>query len=271
MARTQAGRLLTDDHRRRQLAVRARAVSEFLTLAGLWDASRPESFNRLVDAAIPFVQARHGTSSAQAARYFEAFRTAENVAGTASAAVASPPPRDQIAASLYATGETQARRALASGFGVAAVRENTLASLSGSVTRLVLDGGRQTVLESSLADSQVVSWMRVTSGEPCPFCAMLASRGPAYTSRESAVGVTGRSGRPRGNRQIGESYHDNCVCSIEPYYEGSTMPESSRRWREVWNESQREAEAAGELDRGTSNDALNAFRRALSRELTTAA
>jgi hypothetical protein len=269
MARTEAGRLLTENHRRRQLAVRARSLQEFLVLTRLWDVSRPESFNRLVEAAIPFVQARNGTSAAEAARYFEAFRTAEGVTGQAAATVGSSLPRDKIAGSLYSTGQSQALRALQSGLGVESVRQTTVATMSGAVTRLVLDGGRDTVLESSLQDRQIISWMRVTSGDPCPFCAMLASRGPAYTSRDSAIAVTGRGGRPRGNRQIGESYHDNCVCSIEPYYEGSTMPPSSQRWRDLWNESQLDAEAEGELDRGTKNDALNAFRRALSRELTT--
>lgn len=271
MARTAAGAALTADHRRRQLAVRARTLQEFLAITGLWSLSESSSFDRLVSAAIPLVQARHGTSAAVASGYFEAFRLAEQVPGQARAVPAEPIDRDRIAAGLYTTGQTQASRSVAAGMALEQVRSTAVASMTGSVTRLVLDGGRDTLLTSAVDDLQTISWMRVTSGDPCPFCAMLASRGPAYTSRESATAVTGRGGRPRGNRQIGESYHDNCVCTIEPYYEGSSMPDSSRRWRDLWNESQREAEAAGELDRGTSNDALNAFRRVLSRELTTAA
>lgn len=271
MARTSAGAALTDDHRRRQVAVRARTLQEFLVISRLWVLSDVSSFDRMVSAAIPLVQARHATSAAVAAGYFEAFRLAEQVGGTARAVPAAPVDRDQVAAGLYATGQVQARRSTMAGQALEQVRQSAVASMTGSVTRLALSGGRDTLLGSAVDDRQVISWMRVTSGDPCPFCAMLASRGPAYTSRESATSVTGRAGRVRGRRQIGESYHDNCVCTIEPYYEGSSMPESSRRWRDLWNESQREAEASGDLARGTSNDALNAFRRRLSKELTTAA
>lgn len=271
MSRTTAGAALTAEHRRRQLAVRARTLQEFLAVAGIWSLSDTASFDRMVSAAIPLVQARHGTSAAVAAGYFEAFRAAEQVDGAARAVPAAPLDRDRIAAGLYSTGQVQARRSVMAGMTFEQVRSTAVTSMTGSVTRLVLDGGRDTLLSSAVDDRQIISWMRVTSGDPCPFCAMLASRGPAYTSRESATAVTGRGGRPRGRRQIGESYHDNCVCTIEPYYEGSSMPESSRRWRDLWNESQREAEASGELNRGTSNDALNAFRRVLSKELTTAA
>lgn len=266
MARTQAGTQLTQDHRLRQVAVRARTLQEFLILTQLWDISRPQTFNRVVEAAIPLVEARHGTSASQAAAYFEAFRTAENIPGRSSAVIADPLERDRIARSLYATGEAQARRSLDAGVAAGATRSNTIATMSGAVTRLVLDGGRHTLLESSVNDRQSVSWMRVTGPNPCAFCAMLASRGPAYTSSEAAGQAVGRSGRVRGSRQIGESYHDHCVCSLEPYYEGSSMPDDSQQYREMWDRAQREGDVSG-----TSNDALNNFRRLLGGQLTTAA
>jgi hypothetical protein len=278
MARTDAGRQLTEGHRRRQLAIRSRALQEFLVLTRLWDVADPQSFNRLVEASIPFVQARHGTSAAEAARYFEAFHLAEAQTGAPTVVLPEPPARDKIAASLYATGQAQARRALQSGLGVAAVRANTLVTMSGAVTRNVLDGGRQTLINSTERGERLIGWMRITGPKPCAFCAMLASRGPVYTSGSAAVrvGRTGSdpnaTGRVRGTRARDESFHDNCVCTAEP------ITRDAPSWREqypdaaqydrLWRKAQAEAEAAGDLQRGTSNDALNAFRRAMGDQLT---
>lgn len=276
MARTDAGRQLTEGHRRRQLAIRSRALQEFLVLTRLWDVADPESFNRLVEASIPFVQARHGTSAAEAARYFEAFHLAEGQTGTAAVVLPDPPARDKIATSLYATGQAQARRALQSGFGVDAVRANTIVTMSGAVTRNVLDGGRQTLISSTERDDGLIGWMRITGSKPCPFCAMLASRGPVYTSGSSALRVgrpgAAATGRVRGRRARDESFHDNCVCVAEPITRGAPSwreqyPDAAQYDR-LWRKAQAEADAAGELQRGTSNDALNAFRRAMGDQLT---
>lgn len=50
----------------------------------------------------------------------------------------------------------------------------------------------------------VVGWARVLTGEEnCPFCAMLASRGPVYEEK-TALNAASRDGR---------RYHDNCDCT----------------------------------------------------------
>ncbi len=89
----------------------------------------------------------------------------------------------------------------------------------------VMAAGRETVQESS------VRWRRVTDGNPCGFCAMLASRGPVYTSAAAAGGVVGRgmekskAKRPgsakgvkaRGRASLGGQYHGHCGCTVEPF------------------------------------------------------
>ena len=62
----------------------------------------------------------------------------------------------------------------------------------------VLNAGREVVRASS------PRWRRVTDGQPCGFCAMLASRGPVYRSAEKAG--------YGGNR-----YHERCGCTAEPF------------------------------------------------------
>lgn len=58
----------------------------------------------------------------------------------------------------------------------------------------------------------------------------------------------------------------NCACTAEPVFESGAAGWSDQalQHRATYQRAQREARAAGELDRGTSNDAVNAVRRALS-------
>lgn len=77
------------------------------------------------------------------------------------------------------------------------------------------NAGRDTVVESAEANGK--RWRRVTDGNPCAFCAMLAGRGPVYRSEDSAGIVVGRGKSPkaRGSRGLGSRFHDYCGCSVE--------------------------------------------------------
>lgn len=61
----------------------------------------------------------------------------------------------------------------------------------------VLGAGREVVQQSS------PTWRRVTDGDPCGWCAMLAGRGPVYGSAQSAG--------------QGRRYHGHCGCTAEPF------------------------------------------------------
>jgi hypothetical protein len=122
--------------------------------------------------------------------------------------------------------------------------------------RLAVNGGREAVEQVVRQDRHALGWMRVTDGDPCAFCAMLASRGAVYKSAESA-GFELDPVRGEINR-----YHDNCGCQVVPVFTRTpVLPETTQRAEQLWRDSQRAARAAGELERGTSNDALNALRR----------
>ena len=272
MARTQAGRDATEQHRRRQVALANRVRSEFSRLWPSWTVTDRRGFDRLVDATLPLIESRQVASATEASRYLAAFAMVEGAAAPSVAEV-SPFNRDRAAAAMYATGQAQASRSLTAGMSPQAARQTALVTLTGAVVRLVEDGSRQVIEDTVAETSDVQGYMRVTGPNPCAFCAMLASRGPVYKS--SALGdpmpnmpgkfaspVVGRSGRQRGSRAPGEPYHDHCVCTLEPFYEGSQMPDDSRRFRDLWNESTR-----GE----SGTDALNAFRRAHEGGFTTAA
>ena len=61
----------------------------------------------------------------------------------------------------------------------------------------VMAAGRDVIARTS------PRWRRVTDGQPCGFCAMLASRGPVYGSAQKAG--------------AGNAYHGRCGCTVEPY------------------------------------------------------
>jgi len=64
-------------------------------------------------------------------------------------------------------------------------------------------GGRLTVAATTGRDRKAIGWRRVTDGNPCAFCAMLASRGPVYRDAAAADGL---------------KYHAHCGCGAEPVY-----------------------------------------------------
>ena len=116
----------------------------------------------------------------------------------------------QIATSLRVTGPVAFKRQMAvSGLEDAARRVMTQHA-TGAARRLILTGARESVAETVARSTQIRGYRRVTSGSPCSFCAMLASRGGVYKSEATA-------GR-------GQQWHDHCSCTTEPLYARDTSP-----------------------------------------------
>lgn len=237
MIRTAEGAQLADLHRQVQSQIRARALQDYMRIWPLWRGDE-RTFNDLVAAAVPLVNHHHQTSATLAAAFFESFRRVEKASGDAPAHIAGPPPQEQVVASLYVTGSVQTRNALIAGQPAEQAMRTALVRTSGAVGRHVLNGGRTTVIESAATDRQAIGWERVTSGRPCAFCAMMASRGPVYSSTS-----------------VDFQSHDHCLCTAVPSYQGGRSPQS-QRWADLYNRAQREGDAAG-----TANDPLNNFRR----------
>jgi len=114
---------------------------------------------------------------------------------------------------------------------------NAGAASAGAADREALRGGRELVRAASRADTRVIGWARVTDGDPCDWCAMLASRGAVYRSRDVA-GIRGRTGRtlpPVQDPEDLEKYHNMCHCQTIPVYSRSAqLPESSERFARDW-------------------------------------
>lgn len=248
MARTEAGRLLTEQHRQSQLQVRARALRDYLRLWPVWQGD-DESFAQMAAATVVLVRAYNSLSANLSGSYFQSFRLAEHVSGEAAIRLAGPVDADKVIAGLTATGRNAVSDALHAGRSPEDAQSAALTRTSGSVTRQVLSGGRETILRSVAEDKEALGCGRVTDGDPCAFCALLASRGPVY--KDDTVDFQA---------------HDECGCTSEPFYPGSEWPGRAREFHDLYNEATLEADEAGELRRGTSNDLLNAFRRRYERD-----
>lgn len=258
MARTVAGAQLTEAHRRQLLGLRAATLRDLLVLWRMVDVTDLSgTINRWALAAALLARERHREAGGLAARYLELFRRAEGLSGTVPVEVPDPPVIEALMGELRGAALSGIINARKAGQSVQAAANNGLVKASGSMTSLVLDGARETVLRMVRRDRQALGWQRVTSGDPCPFCRMLASRGAVYKSRRTAEFEA----------------HDHCSCTVEPYYEGSRFTDQALTFRAEWQRAQREAREEreeGKQRRRTKNDALNAYRRYLARQETTA-
>ena len=199
MPRTAAGAVLTEQHRQGQLRIRAAALQDFMRLWPLWEGD-DRSFDRLVAATVPLIGGYHRLSSSFAADYYQAFRRAERARADATPVLATLD-RARVTAGLVVTGRIMTRKALAAGQSPQAAMQTALVRTSGNVTRHVLTGGRDTVILSTAEDRAARGWERVTGGNACEFCEMLASRGAVYSA-------------DTGDFQA----HDHCACGAAPAY-----------------------------------------------------
>jgi hypothetical protein len=197
VARSDAGAVLTAQHRRAQLAVRAATLRDFLTLWPLWQGDAA-TFDRLVTATLPLVRSNHRLSGALAIAYYDAFRRAEAPGGAAEPRLPAPLDVAKVTTSLHVVGRVMTRKALAAGQSPQAAMQTALIRTGGAVTRHVLDGGRGALLRSTTEDKRSRGWQRITSGNACTFCEELAAQGVAS----------------------GEDFesHDHCSCGVEPAY-----------------------------------------------------
>lgn len=157
-----------------------------------------------------------------------------------------------LAKSLTFTGPGSLEVFMRKGIPEKKASEKALVLVAGDAGRIALNGGRETLTGTAEKDRKVLGYARVTSGDPCAFCAMLASRGPVYRDEWSALYRIDERGDV-------DKYHYNCACTLVPIYsKNDAWPGRAREFEELWKAS----------TKGLSNeDARNAFRRAYERKV----
>lgn len=116
--------------------------------------------------------------------------------------------QERLDAAVDGAGIATYKKALRTGATARQAKDRAATALSGTATRLSLEGGRSVISDTVAADDDVLGWMRLTDADPCSWCAMLASRGAVYKNERTA-------GRAKNDRFTGEGafkWHDHCGC-----------------------------------------------------------
>lgn len=194
--------------RQMQIDIRSALVRDVARLWPLLDASRLDTtFPGWVRAMTLLVKSYRGQSAAAAAA---AYRVARQDA------TQSPAPRSLVKFAPDPEPDWLIRAFGFSGPGTLnkdVARPNTALTVTmGTASRIVLDAGRTTIIDTVAADPVAVGWYRVTDGKPCAFCALLASRGVVY--KKNSFDRSNAHFAGDGTAKV----HNDCGCGFSPAF-----------------------------------------------------
>lgn len=208
--------VVADAYRRQQVLIAAALTRDLVRLLkAMFNPADPGpswAAARLAVAAL--IRSRRQQSADLAARFYPQLRAA---AGVHSLFTAAPPidlVDDRLMTNIDVTGIGMYQRALKAGATPVQALDRAGVTLSGTASRLALEGGRSAVSETVRGDTEALGWMRVTDGDPCSWCAMLASRGAVYRSAKTAGGRVNAEFSGHGQFK----FHDHCGCTVAPVF-----------------------------------------------------
>lgn len=284
---------LTRSHQVQQINNGAAAAALVVQLGELYKAGKLDD-QGFITAIVGADLLSHQAAVRIAQRYMTNFR-ALVAPGEEHADLVAPEfdPGASVGRAVHALGQAQEARVDAPERDWTAEFAQIVTHLAVQADRAAKDAGRSTVVESAEANGR--RWRRVTDGNPCSFCAMLAGRGPVYRTEDAAGGVVGRNnygtaaykagyityggkvsrgarkgqGRTRGSRGLGEKYHDYCGCSVEESLTEWEPTEQERSYADLYERAAEACSRAGmprtapnvlalmrQLGQGVINDAL---------------
>lgn len=214
MARTEAGRELTVQHRLDQVLNSARVASDTEALLELFDLGNIDGSAPEWMAAMENLTRAGRTESMRLARqYLEEFSLVES--GQKHRGIVTPM-FDQRAAleGLRINGPVRMKAYIKQGFEPEEALAKIYTAVAGDVMTTVMNAGRELHNESVRYFGRSGKYRRVTDGKPCAFCAMIASRGPVYSEVTKDFRV-----------------HDFCGCTSEQVF-GEWVPNDEEAlWR----------------------------------------
>lgn len=158
---------------------------------------------------VPVLSDRYGTlAGAVAAEWYDELRAAAGTPGRFRALMADLTVSEAV--------ENRVRSASAHLFEAAGTVDPalTLAALESSLTKFVLQPGRDTVRTSVFADPQAKGWRRITRPGSCDFCRILESRGGVYLEKTVRFAA-----------------HGKCHCAAAPNWDPSAPEVDVRAYR----------------------------------------
>ncbi|MCX5537729.1 hypothetical protein OG785_45720 [Streptomyces sp. NBC_00006] len=177
-----------------------------------------------IDAVAALVARYSQVSATLAADFYDGERAAAGASGTFTVPLADAPPQEQTSQSLrWATKDVWDRDA-----DVATDAQSepldvridaAMTRADGAIERLVLNAGRDTVLEAVKRDPQAVAWARGAALGCCSFCALMATRGATYHTADTA----GREANARFEGDGEAKFHNWCRCVVIPVYRGQAF------------------------------------------------
>jgi len=225
-----------DQHQAGQAALVALIPALLLQAWPLLDLHNLQATLPRFEAAVRAIVARYGQASAAGALdYYKAERVAAGVPGRPSLKLA-PSPADSVIADAVSWATTDLY-----GPVTTETTDAAMARLDESVSQLVLDQGRDTIISAVRQDKYAKGWARVTEPGACSFCVMLALRagvGLLYYKKSTA------------DFQV----HDNCRCHAEPVFNAYEPSARMREAQKTWADSTKGRYGA---------DARAAFRQAI--------
>lgn len=265
MAHTAAGRKLTETHRKDQNTLAASLVDILKDI--FLDVFRTDdidgSSREFIRKALPIVLKARKLSNELATAYLDAFRRVEirglvdhselrgdladpltvdpkvlkmwvDLDMVSEDALDSLPGAAQVAAALHSSGAAVAKGRIGRGESPEDAAQTAARAVAAKGVKLVMDGGRAP-LEAEVRNRRhgAVGYARVVDADPCPFCAMLASRGAIYRSDSFDASNSLFTGDNRFK------VHDGCGCTLEPIYGRrlTDLPPGSaelvKQWAEV--------------------------------------
>lgn len=194
------GVVLAQSSRQTQLEIRAELLA---LVAQLWPDLNLEnpatSWPRWLGDMTTLLDRFHQELAREAATLYRGIRQLE-LGDPGSAVLADLPAEEWLTKALgyAAPGVYEIKRR--AGLEPAQASDAALTQTLGVSSRIAMDGARTTTIDSAAADVVRVGWYRVTDGDPCAFCALMASRGAVYRSAESA-----------GQEN---DWHNDCGCTV---------------------------------------------------------
>jgi hypothetical protein len=185
---------LSAAHYRQQLAIKARMTRLAIPLWRMWRGTSKLEWMRMLEATYPVLASQHAVSAAAGARHFETVAVVQTGKAIRSE-LAAPLARDRVEASLASTALKSVYDGRHRGLSLEAAKQVGFVRFSGSLTRLALEGGRESILLS--ADRAGGGFTRVTGGKPCDFCKGLANAESAPEAFQA---------------------HDHCSCTATPMF-----------------------------------------------------